>query len=94
MATKTTKLRPEKAAIMACDKKHILGRWEVVGPVTQQEMQYGTGKRVGLTVGLGYGIRAVEPEMFGGTEVYKHGLFKAVAEKMVKAHNDAIKGGR
>lgn len=77
------------AHAMECDRKYIVGAWEVVGPVETGRMNLTTGK-ITHRRDSGYGINAVEPKQFGGVVIVQKGLTKDFAERAVEEHNKGI----
>lgn len=78
-------MRPIKCSIASFDKKHAAGIWEVSGPV-----QVGVLGKPKSFKFAGWGVRAIEPRMFGGTNIYDHGLTWTKAQKIVGKHNAAV----
>ena len=74
------------AKVASFDKKYVAGRWEVSGPCKVGTINIITGE-VSKMRYSGYGIRATEPVIFGGTVVINDGLTKAFAERVVAQHN-------
>jgi hypothetical protein len=65
---KTVQPRFDSRHVCRWANLHPADRWEVSGPVTSRSMNTATGA-MGEPTDLGYGVRAVEPAQFGGTEI-------------------------